>query len=77
MTRERERPGLDLPPTAGRIAAAVDEELRFHLDERARELEAGGQAPAAARAQALREFGDVESAARIMAAPSSNSDATS
>ena len=64
---EQERPGLDLPPTRARIAAAVSEEFNFHLDERARELVTNGWAPEAAHAQALREFGDVASAARIVA----------
>jgi predicted permease len=48
------------------IAADVDEELRFHLDQRADELEAGGMTADAARAQALREFGDVDDARRYM-----------
>jgi len=38
----------------------VDDELRFHLDERIAELVAHGATPHAARAQALEEFGDVE-----------------
>jgi len=42
------------------IASDVDAELRFHLESRAAELVAGGATPAAARAQAEREFGDVE-----------------
>src|SRR5688572_22239562 len=66
-TPEQERPGLDLPPTRARIAAAVSEEFSFHLAERTRELEATGWSPEAARAQALREFGDVASAARVIA----------
>jgi putative ABC transport system permease protein len=43
-------------------AAEVDEELRFHLDMRADQLAAGGLAPEAARAEALRRFGDLEAA---------------
>src|SRR5215212_8802355 len=43
-------------------AAEVDEELRFHLDMRAEQLAAGGLAPEAARAEALRRFGDLEAA---------------
>ncbi|MEJ7811809.1 MAG: ABC transporter permease, partial [Gemmatimonadaceae bacterium] len=46
--------------SATRIAADVDDELRFHLDARAAELIAAGAAPAEALAQARREFGDVE-----------------
>jgi predicted permease len=39
--------------------ADVDDELRFHLEMRERELIAAGMTPTAARAQAEREFGDV------------------
>ena len=42
------------------IASEVDAELKFHLESRATELETGGLSPAAARAQAEREFGDIE-----------------
>lgn len=45
-----------------RIEEDVDEELRFHLEMRTRELIARGLAPEEARAEALRQFGDVESA---------------
>ncbi len=40
--------------------ADVDAELRFHFDARIDDLVAGGAVPEAARAQALAEFGDVE-----------------
>jgi predicted permease len=42
------------------VREEVDEELRLHLELRAEELEAGGLSPEAARAEALRRFGDVE-----------------
>jgi predicted permease len=45
---------------------SVDDELQFHLDSRADALVAGGMARDAARAQALREFGDLEDARRYM-----------
>ncbi len=49
--------------TARSIAEDVDEELRFHLDMRAAELAARrGLDPGAARAEALRQFGDLEDA---------------
>jgi predicted permease len=48
------------------IRADVDEELRFHIDARAEELTAGGSDPKAARAQAVREFGDVDDARRYI-----------
>jgi len=49
------------------LDADVDDELRFHLDMRAAELTARrGLAPADARAEALRQFGDVEDARRYM-----------
>lgn len=51
MTREPIfRPDLD---------AEVNEEFRFHLDAEVEELMAGGLSPEAARAGALRRFGDV------------------
>jgi macrolide transport system ATP-binding/permease protein len=52
--------------TARDIRADVDDELLFHIEERSRELEAAGIAPDAARAQALREFGDVDDARRYI-----------
>ena len=51
MTREPIfRPDLD---------AEVNEEFRFHLEAEIEELSAGGMTPEAARAEALRRFGDV------------------
>src|SRR5262249_6970144 len=44
------------------IAADVDTELTFHVDARTQELRDAGVEPAAARAQALREFGDLDRA---------------
>lgn len=51
-----------LPSAEGRVRSEVDEEIAFHLEERARELASRGMDPAEARAQALREFGDVNEA---------------
>ena len=51
-----------LPSSEARVPGEVEDEIAFHLEERARELEAGGMDPAAARAQAVREFGDVAAA---------------
>src|SRR5439155_23012131 len=45
----------------GHLARAVDEELEFHLDMRAQRLVATGLTPDAARQEALRQFGDVDS----------------
>ncbi len=54
-----------LPRPAGEQARLdVEEEIRFHLDMRARELEAQGVDPEAARAEALRAFGDLDRARR-------------
>lgn len=47
-----------LPFSERAVPGEVEDEIAFHLDERAAELEARGMEPAAARAQALREFGD-------------------
>lgn len=58
-----------MPPPAWRryltfwrpdIDRDVDDELRFHLEERVAELVAHGATPPAARRQALEEFGDIE-----------------
>jgi len=46
------------------IREDVNEELHFHLEMRAKELEAEGMDPAAARAEALRRFGDLDAARR-------------
>jgi predicted permease len=50
------------------IAADVDAELAFHVDARTEELCAAGLDAEAARAQALREFGDVDRARRTLRA---------
>ena len=44
------------------IREELEEELRFHLEARAEDLVAGGATPEDARAQAVREFGDIEDA---------------
>ena len=46
------------------IVEAVDDELAFHLDMRAQRLVACGMSPEAARREALRQFGDMESVRR-------------
>ena len=43
------------------VEADIDDELRFHIDASARDLEAMGLSPEEARAEALRRFGDVAS----------------
>ena len=53
-----------LPSSEDRVAGEVDDEIAFHLDERTRALTARGMDPAEARAEALREFGDVPAARR-------------
>ena len=53
--------------TSRQIGADVDEEVRFHLETRAEELVTRhGMSPEAARAQAMREFGDVDDARRYL-----------
>jgi predicted permease len=52
--------------TAQRIRDDVNEELAFHIEERTRELTASGVSAKAARAQAHREFGDVDDARRYI-----------
>lgn len=56
------RPSFRLPSSEGRVRDEVEDEIAFHLEERARELVARGMDPEAARAEALREFGDVREA---------------
>jgi len=42
-----------------RISREIDEELRFHIDERIYELTADGMSPSEARREAARQFGNV------------------
>jgi putative ABC transport system permease protein len=51
-----------LPPSERRLADDIAAEIEFHVYERARHLAARGMDASAARAQALREFGDVDEA---------------
>jgi putative ABC transport system permease protein len=51
-----------LPSSARNVQVEVDDELRFHLETRAEELVRRGATPEGARAQAMREFGDLGSA---------------
>jgi hypothetical protein len=46
------------------IAEAVDDELAFHLDMRTQRLIACGMPPDAARREAIRQFGDLDSVRR-------------
>ena len=45
-----------------RVSKDIDEEITLHLEERTLQLIAQGLEPAAARAMALAEFGDVRQA---------------
>jgi predicted permease len=54
--------------TARQIRADVDDELAFHLTERVDALIALGMSPDDARAQAEREFGDIDDARRYLGA---------
>lgn len=56
----------DVPPGGGGDGDGrdeVSEEIRFYLEERARELEDGGMSPEDARREARRAFGDVDEVA--------------
>ena len=46
------------------VAADVDDEMAFHLEQRVAELVAAGMAPEAARAEAMRRIGDLEALKR-------------
>jgi putative ABC transport system permease protein len=48
----------------GQIADAVDDEIAFHLDMRAKRLETLGMSPEAARREALRQFGNLDTVRR-------------
>jgi len=50
------------------IPADVDDELRYHLEMRARELTGSGLAPELAREEALRQFGDLRRVRRELLA---------
>ena len=54
--------------TRRQIGEDVDEELRFHLDMRVAELRRLGMSADAARAEALRQFGDLEDARHYITA---------
>jgi predicted permease len=54
------RRAFRLPGTRHRIERELDEEVRFHVERRARALEAAGLSPEEAEAEAWRKFGDVE-----------------
>lgn len=54
------RRAFRLPATSERIARDLDDEVRFHVEERARKLIAQGWTTEAAYAEALRRFGDVD-----------------
>jgi putative ABC transport system permease protein len=51
-----------LPSSVERVSDEVETEIAFHVNERTQELIARGMEPAAARAVAVREFGDVPEA---------------
>ena len=53
-----------LPRSARTVAREIEDEIRFHIESRVAELVARGVASEAARAQALREYGDVAASRR-------------
>ena len=53
-----------LPFTRTRLARVIDDELRFHIEERIREFEARGMTPDQARVEVMRRFGDYDSYSR-------------
>ena len=68
MTNRGFRRFLHLPRSPRRIRADVDDELRFDIEMRARDLAAQGLTPDAARRQAESEFGDLEETRRYCTA---------
>ncbi|HEV8216286.1 MAG TPA: permease prefix domain 1-containing protein, partial [Gemmatimonadaceae bacterium] len=61
--------------TRQQIRVDVDDELSFHLDMRIDALVAAGLSPDQARAQAFREFGDIDDARRYIRAVDHNIEA--
>ena len=61
---DRKRPFWYLGRTRRTVASEIDEELSFHMERRVEELRASGLSPDAARREALRQFGDVETTRR-------------
>jgi len=59
------------------VAADVDAELTFHIDARTQELSDLGMDSSTARAQALREFGDFDSARQTLRAMDEDHEASS
>ncbi|MEX2177090.1 MAG: ABC transporter permease [Gemmatimonadaceae bacterium] len=53
-----------LPASSARLERSVDDELRFHLDERVREFMARGMTRDEAEAEARKRFGDYDSYSR-------------
>lgn len=53
-----------LPVRVERVAGDIDDELHFHIEMRAEELRRRGMSESDARAEALRQFGDVDDARR-------------
>ncbi|MEO5509842.1 MAG: ADOP family duplicated permease [Longimicrobiales bacterium] len=66
MIRPGVREYFRLRPDLERLAAQVDEEIAFHLEQRAQGLMRCGMEPAAARAEAERRFGAIERANLIL-----------
>lgn len=62
------RPNFSLPPSPERVESTVDDEFRFHLEERRAQLIAEGMSPDDADREVQRRFGDVASYRRETAA---------
>src|SRR3954465_6904273 len=54
------RRAFRLPTSSARITPELDDEVRFHVDQRAKKLIEQGYPTEAAYAEALRRFGDVD-----------------
>src|SRR5687768_5268997 len=63
-TPGRPRPFWYLRRSRRRVASDIEEELSFHMERRIAELRASGLSSDAARREALRQFGDVETTRR-------------
>ena len=68
MSGGRIRRWLALPERSSRVQREVDDEVSFHIESRTAELVEHGWTRASARAEAEREFGDIDAARAELAA---------
>jgi putative ABC transport system permease protein len=65
MDEDFKRPLRHLRRARSQIRSDVEQELRFHLEMRIAQLVEAGMSPGAAREEALRQFGDIDSTREV------------